>query len=58
MPLQLPIGAEENFQGVVDLVRMQAIYWNEADMGTTYAEKDVPADMLDTCRQWREHMLE
>ena len=58
VPLQLPIGAEENFQGVVDLVRMQAIYWNEADMGTTYVEKDVPADMLDTCRQWREHMLE
>jgi elongation factor G len=58
VPLQLPIGAEDNFQGVVDLIRMQAIYWNDTDMGTTYEEKDVPADMLDTCREWREHMLE
>jgi elongation factor G len=58
VPLQLPIGAEEHFQGVVDLVRMQAIYWNEADMGMTYEEKDVPADMVDACREWREHMLE
>ena len=58
VPLQLPIGAEENFKGVVDLVRMQAIYWSEADMGTTYEETDVPAELLDRCREWREHMLE
>ena len=58
VPLQLPIGAEENFQGVVDLIRMQAIYWNEADKGTTYEEKDVPADMLAACNKWREHMVE
>jgi elongation factor G len=58
VPLQLPIGAEENFLGVVDLVRMQAIYWNDADMGTTYEEKDVPADMQDACNEWREHVLE
>jgi elongation factor G len=58
VPLQLPIGAEENFRGVVDLVRMQAIYWNDADMGMTYEERDVPADMLDVCNEWREHMIE
>jgi len=58
VPVQLPIGAEENFQGVIDLVRMQAIYWNDADKGTTYEEQDVPADMLDACREWRENMVE
>ena len=58
VPLQLPIGAEENFKGLVDLVRMKAIYWDESDMGTTYEEKDIPADMLDACNEWREHMLE
>jgi elongation factor G len=57
VPVQLPIGAEEDFQGVVDLVRMQAIYWNDADKGTTYEEKDVPADMLDVCQEWRERMV-
>ena len=58
VPLQLPIGAEDHFQGVVDLVRMKAIFWNESDMGTTYEERDIPADMLDDCNTWREHMLE
>ncbi len=58
VPLQLPIGAEENFKGLVDLVRMKAIYWNESDMGTTYEEKDIPADMFDACHEWRENMLE
>jgi len=58
VPLQLPIGAEEHFKGVVDLVRMKAIYWNEADMGTTYEERDIPADMLDACNEWREHLVE
>jgi elongation factor G len=58
VPLQLPIGAEENFKGLVDLVRMKAIYWNDSDMGTTYEEKDIPANMLDACNEWREHMLE
>jgi elongation factor G len=56
--LQLPIGAEDGFKGVVDLVSMRAIYWNEADMGTTYEETEIPADMVDDCKQWREHMLE
>ena len=58
VPVQLPIGAEDNFQGVVDLIRMKAIFWNEADMGTTYEEKDIPADMVDLCNEWREHMVE
>ncbi len=58
VPLQLPIGAEENFKGVIDLIRMKAIYWNEADMGTTYDEREIPADMVDACNEWREHMVE
>jgi len=58
VPLQLPIGAEEHFEGVVDLLRMKAIYWNEADMGATYELKDIPADMQDACEEARENMLE
>jgi elongation factor G len=58
VPVQLPIGAEEDFKGVVDLVRMQAIFWNDADMGMTYEAKDIPADMADECAEWREKMLE
>jgi elongation factor G len=58
VPLQLPIGAEENFKGVIDLIRMKAIYWNEADMGMTYDERDIPAEMIDACNEWREHMVE
>jgi elongation factor G len=58
VPLQLPIGAEENFKGVVDLIRMKAIFWNEEDMGVTYEERDIPADMVEACNEWREHMVE
>jgi elongation factor G len=58
VPLQLPIGAEENFQGVIDLIRMKAIYWHEADMGMTYEERDIPADMLAASKEWREHLVE
>jgi elongation factor G len=58
VPLQLPIGAEDHFKGVVDLVRMKAIFWHEADMGMTYEEADVPADMVDVCKEWREKMIE
>jgi elongation factor G len=58
VPLQLPIGAEEHFKGVVNLIRMKAIYWNEADMGMTYEEREIPADMVDACNEWREHMVE
>ena len=58
VPVQLPIGAEESFAGVVDLVRMKAIYWNEEDMGMTYEARDIPAEMADECQEWREHMVE
>ena len=58
VPMQLPIGAEENFQGVVDLVRMESIYWNEADMGTSYEAKEIPPDMLEAAQQWRENIVE
>jgi elongation factor G len=58
VPLQLPIGSEEKFKGVVNLIRMKAIYWNEEDMGMTYEERDIPAEMVETCKEWREHMVE
>lgn len=58
VPMQLPIGAEENYQGVVDLVKMRAIYWNEEDRGMTYKETDVPEDMRAECLVWREKMIE
>ncbi len=58
VPLQIAIGAEENFEGVVDLIRMKAIYWNEADMGVTYEARDIPDDLRPLCDEWREHMVE
>ena len=58
IPMQLNIGAEENFRGVVDLVKMKAVFWDEANMGTTYQEKDIPAEMLADCEIWREKLVE
>jgi len=58
VPLQLAIGAEENFAGVVDLIRMQAIYWNESDMGVSYDARDIPDELKDLCAEWREKMVE
>ena len=58
VPLQLPIGAEENFKGVVDLVRMQAIYWEESAQGMTYEAKAIPEDMQALCQEWREKLVE
>ncbi|MBK5930361.1 elongation factor G [Halochromatium salexigens] len=58
VPLQLPIGAEENFAGIVDLVRMKAIYWNDEDKGLTYDAREVPAEMADACAEWREKLVE
>ena len=58
VPLQIAIGAEENFAGVVDLVRMQAIYWNETDMGVTYDAREIPDELKELCSTWRENMLE
>ena len=58
VPIQLPIGAEENFKGLVDLVKMKAVYWNETDLGTTFEERDIPAEMQVDCETWRESMIE
>ncbi|MGB1011264.1 MAG: elongation factor G [Thiolinea sp.] len=58
VPVQLPIGAEEEFKGIVDLVRMQAIFWDEDNMGTTYRAESVPDAMAADCQQWREQMVE
>jgi len=58
IPVQVPIGAEEKFEGVVDLIRMKAIYWDEASQGMKFELRDIPADLLETCKKWREAMLE
>jgi elongation factor G len=58
IPIQVPIGAEEKFEGVVDLIRMKAIYWDEASQGMKFDLRDIPADLVDTCKKWREAMLE
>ncbi len=58
VPIQLSIGAEENFKGVVDLIRMKAIQWNEDDQGLTYDLVDIPDDMQEEASHWREQMLE
>jgi elongation factor G len=58
VPMQIPIGAEENFQGVIDLISMQAIFWNEADQGATYEAKDIPSDLADLSAEYREKMIE
>ncbi|TCP97207.1 translation elongation factor 2 (EF-2/EF-G) [Cricetibacter osteomyelitidis] len=58
VPLQLPIGAEDSFTGVVDLIKMKAINWNEADQGMTFTYEDVPANMLADCEEWRNHLIE
>ncbi len=58
VPLQLPIGAEDDFKGVVDLVENKAMVWNEEDMGMTYQEIDIPADMVDEVKEYREHLVE
>jgi len=56
--LQVPIGAEDKFEGVIDLIRMKAIYWDEASQGMKFEEREVPAELLETCKKWRETMLE
>jgi len=58
IPLQVPIGAEETFKGVVDLITGKAIVWNEHDMGMTYEEIPVPEDLVDVVAEWREKLLE
>jgi elongation factor G len=58
VPIQLPIGAEDQFKGVVDLVKMKAIYWDEATLGTKFEEREIPANMRAPCEEWREKMIE
>ena len=58
VPIQLNIGAEEEFKGVIDLIRMQAIFWNEEDKGMTYEAKDIPAELQDQAAEMREEMVE
>jgi elongation factor G len=58
VPLQMTIGSEEEFKGVVDLVKMRAVIWNEADQGMTFTYEDIPADMLDACKKMREFLVE
>ena len=57
-PIQIPIGAEETFKGVVDLVKMKAIVWNDETMGAQYSVEEIPADLVDEAQEWREKMLE
>ncbi len=58
VPIQIPIGAEDDFKGVVDLIKMKAIIWNEEDLGMTYEELDIPEDLKNEADTWREKLLE
>ena len=58
VPLQLPIGAEEGFEGVVDLIKMRSIYWDDSTQGMRFEERDIPDAMLNECQTWRERLLE
>ena len=58
VPLQLAIGAEDEFKGVIDLVKMKSIIWDEEDQGTSFEYQDIPSDLQSLCDEWREHMLE
>lgn len=58
VPVVIPIGAEDNFKGVVDLLKMQAIIWDEESMGMKFTYEDIPAELVDSANEWREHMIE
>ena len=58
VPVVVPIGSEENFKGVVDLIKMKAIVWDEASQGTKFDYIEIPAELIDTCNEWREKMIE
>ena len=58
VPIQIPIGAEEKFEGVVDLIRMKAIYWDEASQGMKFDLREIPAELAESAKEWREKMLE
>ena len=57
-PIQIPIGAEENFKGLVDLIKMKAILWHDETMGAEYDIEEIPADLVDEAQEWRDKMLE
>src|SRR5207253_10861793 len=54
----LPVGAEEKFEGIVDLVKMKAIYWDDATQGMKYDARDIPAELVEEAKKWREKMVE
>ena len=58
VPVQLPIGAEDKFEGVIDLIKMRAIYWDDASQGMRFEERDIPADLVENAKLWREKMVE
>jgi elongation factor G len=58
VPIQLPIGAEDKFEGVIDLVKMKAIYWDESTQGMKFEERDIPASLQDEAKSWQERMVE
>lgn len=58
VPLQIPIGSEDKFEGVIDLIDMSAYYWNGDDQGINFTKKDIPADLAETAAEWREKLLE
>ena len=58
VPIVVPIGAEENFKGVVDLLKMKAIIWDEASQGMKFSYEEIPAELVETCKEWREKMVE
>ncbi len=58
VPIQIPIGAEDKFEGVVDLVTMQAIYWDEASQGMKFEKREIPAELLAEAKEWRDKMVE
>ncbi|MBL8498305.1 elongation factor G [Nitrosomonas sp. JL21] len=58
IPIQLPIGAEDKFEGVIDLIKMKAIYWDDESRGMKFEERDVPSNLVNDAREWREKMLE
>jgi len=58
VPIVIPIGKEDTFTGVVDLIKMKAIFWDEASQGMKFDYRDIPADLVDTAKEWRESMLE
>ena len=58
VPVQLPIGAEEKFEGVLDLIGMRAIFWDDSNLGTSYEARDIPSDLLAVAEVWREQMIE